>query len=103
MDNNLTSPDPKRARGRARLSAEHYAFYQQTYLELLTPEGQHLEYLGKTLRQEREEEQSYNLRDQVALVACLLGGVQDDIQSSLPAVLELTRLFCRMQEEWKRG
>ena len=65
-------------------------------------EGQHLEYLGKTIRQEREEDQSYRLREQVALVACLLGGVQDDIQLPLPAVLELTNLLCRMQEEWKR-
>ena len=103
MDDDIfTSPNEKPSQGKAKLSPAHYEFYQQTYLELLTPDGKHLEYLGKTIRQEREEDQSYRLREQVALVTCLLGGVQDEIRLTLPAVLELTNLFRRMQEEWKR-
>lgn len=83
------------------LSATDYTGYQATCLELLAPDGRHLEFVGNRIKQELNEQEYFQLRDRVALVACLLGRVQDEVHLSLPAVLGLSEVFSRMRDNWK--
>lgn len=107
MDNSISNPaishqhPQNNARIIVTLDPSQYAFYRKTYIELQAPDGQHLEYVGKTIQREAAESTTFRLREQVALVSSLLGSIDDTVVLPVPAVMGLADLFCRIQEVWR--
>lgn len=80
------------------LDSSQYFLYQTHQLEILSPDGQHLDFVGKAIKTAKAESQVFRLRDRVALVSCLLGNVNDAVTLPIPAVLGLTDLLERISE-----
>ena len=74
------------------------AFYQQSSLEIHSPDGEHLETVGCEIQKENLYSNTVQLRDQICLVESLLGHVNQDIELSARAVCGLAELLFRIQE-----
>lgn len=83
------------------LDSWQYFRYQTHHIEIHGPDGRPLEIIGKAIKSEETENNLFRLHEQVALVSCLLGSVTDEVNLSMPAVLALADLFCRVQEVCK--
>lgn len=78
------------------------AFYQQSCVEIHSPEGDHLETIGRDIQKENLHNNDIQLRDQICLVESLLGHLNQDIELPAQAVCGLAELFYRMQEFCER-
>lgn len=74
------------------------AFYQQSCIELHSPDGDHLETIGRDMQAENRHNNDVQLRDQICLVESLLGHVNQDIELPARAVCGLAELLFRTQE-----
>ncbi|MES2673887.1 MAG: hypothetical protein V4660_06575 [Pseudomonadota bacterium] len=79
------------------LTASRYALYQTTCIEVNTPDGEYLESIGQHIQNDLAETNTYQLRDNIYLVACLLGKINENVELPAHAVSGLADLFYRMQ------
>jgi hypothetical protein len=79
------------------LTSAQYALYQTNCIEVNTPDGEYLESIGLQIQNDLAETNTYQLRDNIYLVACLLGKINEDIELPAQAVSGLADLFYRMQ------
>jgi hypothetical protein len=77
-------------------------FYQQSTIEIHSPDGEHLETLGSEIKKENLHNNDVQLRDQICLVESLLGHLNQDIALPAKAVCGLAELMYRMQEFCER-
>lgn len=77
-------------------------FYQQSSIEIHSPDGVHLETIGCEIQRENLYTNNVQLRDQICLVESLLGHVNQDIELPARAVCGLADLLFRMQEFCER-
>ena len=88
--------DAERART-VQLTPSQYSFYQKNYIELLDPDGGHLELVGRSVQRSVEEDKLYRLREQVVLLQALLANITEHIELPALAVAGLADLMFRMQ------
>ena len=79
------------------LNPSQYFYYQTHHLAVKAPDGRHLCFIGKALQHDAEHHQ-FRFHEQMSLVTCLLGNINDTINLSMPAVSGLTDLLWRAQE-----
>lgn len=80
------------------LDSSQYFHYHTHQLEILSPDLRHLAFIGKAMRIENTETDALRLRDQVALVSCLLSNINDSFNFSIPAGLGLADLLGRVED-----
>ncbi len=80
------------------LNPSQYVLYQTTCIDLNTPDGEYLETLGQHIQNDLTETNAHQLRDNIYLIGCLLGKINEDIELPVRAVSGLADLFYRMQE-----
>ncbi len=85
-----------------KLDQFQYAFYQQSCLEIHSPEGECLAQLGEELTRIAEEDASYQLRDQARLLEILFDQVQDDVKLPQQAFASLADLMGMINAHFKR-
>ncbi len=78
------------------------AFYQQSCVELHSPDGNLLETVGRDIQKENLHDNDVQLRDQICLVESLLGHANQNIELPARAVCGLAELLFRMQEFCER-
>lgn len=79
------------------LNEYQHAYYQQSVIEVLTPDGSLLQYIGEEINKEVIQTSNYQLRDQVTLLGCLLSSIDNHIELPRHAVSGLTDVINRMQ------
>lgn len=80
------------------LNEYQHAYYQQSTIEILAPDGRVLEYIGEEINNEKIQASNFQLRDEVNLVACLLSCIDHHIELPRYAVSGLADLLNRMQD-----
>lgn len=81
-----------------KLTPYQYSFYQKTQLEIQCPEGNHLDYIGHIVQQDDAENRAFRLREQIALISCLMSNIEADIHLPVSAAAGLADLLYRMQD-----
>lgn len=74
-----------------------YAFYQQSYIELQSPDGKFLELVGHSVQKDIEENNFCRLREQVFLLQSLFCKIKEEIELPAVAVSGLADLMFRTQ------
>jgi len=82
MDNVTSLPPPSHP-CIIKLDPFQYAYYQQSYIQIHSPEGVCLAKFGDELTRESEETAFYQLREQISLLHVLFDQITDDVR--LPA------------------
>ncbi len=80
-----------------------YNYYQQSSIEIHSPDGEHLETLGCDIQKENLFHNHVHLQDQMCLVESLLGNINKDIELPARASRALADLLFRMQEFCERN
>ncbi len=73
-------PGTKKSSCVITLDPFQYAFYQQSCIELQTPDGEFLEFVGKPIQQEIETTELLQLREQIYLLQSLFCKVKEEIE-----------------------
>ena len=79
------------------LTEYQHAHYHQTAIKILAPDGVMLKYIGEKIDKEIIQSDTYQLRDEIHLVACLISCIDHDIELPRYAVSGLSDLINRMQ------
>lgn len=79
------------------LTEYEHAYYQQSAVELLAPDGSLLQYVGDEIKKEIIQTGNYQMRDELYLVGCLLNCIDHHIEMPRHAVSGLADLVNRMQ------
>lgn len=80
------------------LNPYQYEFYQQSCIEIHSPDGEHLESIGYEIQKDVADNKAYQLRDQIALLECLLLKINQDAELSPRAISGLADIFFRVQD-----
>lgn len=75
------------------LTAAQYFHYQTHRIEIHSPDGQHLQTIGKAILRDDPEDKSLRLQQQISLVEALLDNISNDIDLPIPAALGLADLL----------
>lgn len=79
-----------------KLDQFQYAFYQQSCLEIHSPEGECLAQIGEDLTRIAEEDAIFQLCDQACLLEVLFDQVQDDLKIPQQAFTCLADMMSRI-------
>lgn len=79
-----------------KLDQFQYAFYQQSQIEIQSPFGICLTRIGEEINSRRDEEQHFQLWEQVVLLEILLEQINDDLKLPARAVTCLADLMTRV-------
>lgn len=99
MDN-VTSLSPATNLCVIKLDQFQYAFYQQSQVEIQSPDGARLTRIGEEINSRRDEEQHFQLWEQVVLLEVLLEQINDDLKLPPRAVTCLADLMTRVNEHF---
>lgn len=80
-----------------KLDFPQYFFYQSEHIDILAPDGTHLDSIGHIIKQAETETAAARLKEYIFLIECLLSNINHDIKLPAQAVAELADLFYRMQ------
>ena|SRR5688572_29382089 len=83
-----------------KLNPFQYARYQQSLIEIHSPDGECLARFGEELTRNAEEEADYRLWEQACLLEVLLDQVQDDMQMPQRAYTALADMMGRINEHF---
>lgn len=83
-----------------KLDQFQYAFYQQNQVEIQSPSGICLTRIGEEINSRRDEEQYFQLWEQVVLLEVLLEQINDDLKLPARAVTCLADLMTRVNEHF---
>lgn len=89
-----------------KLTKKQYAIYKETQLEIQAPNGDVLVEIGTFNEEETQHNKICRLYEQVALLSCVLQGVNEPIRLSIPAVMGLSELLYQLEdviEQSKKG
>lgn len=95
MDN-VTSLPPATNPCVIKLDQFQYAFYQQSQVEIQSPNGMSLTRIGEEINSRRDEEQHFQLWEQVVLLEVLLEQIDSDLKLPARAVTCLADLMTRV-------
>ena len=74
-----------------------YAFYQQSCIELQSPDGQFLELVGHSVQKDIDENNVCRLREQVYLLQALCNKIDQEVEVPPQAIAGLADILLRMQ------
>lgn len=74
-----------------------FAFYQQSCIELQSPDGQFLELIGHSVQKDIEENNFCRLREQVFLLQALCNKIDQEVELPPQAFAGLADILLRMQ------
>ncbi|PUA30665.1 MAG: hypothetical protein B0W54_09415 [Cellvibrio sp. 79] len=97
MDNVTPLPPPSHPCV-IKLDQLQFAFYQQSKIEIQSPEGMCLARIGEEINRQRDEDLHFQLLEQVGLLEVLFEQVNDDIKLPARAVTGLADLMSRVNE-----
>lgn len=75
-----------------------HIYYQQSSIDILSPDGDLLDRIGADVQKDNAEHQKYQLRDHVCLLNCLLGKIHDEVELPREAISGLADVIHRMQD-----
>jgi len=101
MDNVTSLPVPSNP-CIIKLDQFQYAFYQQSRIEIHSPEGECLAQLGDELTRIAEEDVLYQLREQAGLLEVLFDQVQDDLKLPQEAFTSLADMMGKIKAYLKK-
>jgi hypothetical protein len=84
-----------------KLDQFQYAYYQQSHLEIHSPEGECLAQFGEELTRIAEEDALYQLRDQACLLEILFDQIQEDVKLPLQAFTSLADMMGKINAHLK--
>lgn len=85
-----------------KLDPFQYAFYQQSRLEIHSPEGECLAQIGEELTRIAEEDALYQLWEQACLLEVLFDQIQDDVKLPPQAFTSLAELMGKINGHFKK-
>ncbi len=85
-----------------KLDQFQYAFYQQSRIEIHSPEGECLAQLGDELTRIAEEDALYQLREQAGLLEVLFDQIQDDLKLPREAFTSLADMMGKINAHLKK-
>jgi|SRR5687768_7963726 hypothetical protein len=97
MDNVTSLPPPPRP-CTIKLDSTQYAFYQQSHIQILSPEGVCLAKFGDELTREAEETALHQLREQICLLEVLFDQITDDVRLPPEAFTGLADMLGKVNE-----
>ena len=74
-----------------------YFFYQSEHIDIHAPDGSRLQTIGYGIKRDAIESSTYRLKEQIYIVECLLGNLNNKLELPAQAVSALADLLCRMQ------
>jgi len=79
-----------------------YFFYRSGQIDIRAPNGIRLESIGYGIKKDNIESSSYSLKEQIYVLECLLGNLNNRLELPAQAVSALADLLYRMQRFcWK--
>jgi hypothetical protein len=81
------------------LSEYQLAYYRQSCIELLAPDGTHLETIGEDIK----KDQRHQLREEICLVECLLSQINHNVDMPPQALSSLADLLYRMRDDFENS
>jgi len=81
-----------------KLDAFQYNYYQQSCIEIHSPDGEYLESIGYTIQQEIQEEQTTQLKEQIVLLQSLCEKITQEVELPAQAIAGLGDLLFRARE-----
>ncbi len=85
-----------------KLDQFQYAFYQQSRVEIHSPEGECLAQIGEELTRIAEEDAIFQLCDQACLLEVLFDQVQDDVKIPQQAFTSLADMMGKINVHLKK-
>lgn len=81
------------------LSEYQLAYYRQSCIEILMPNGTHLETIGEDIKKDNRNQ----LRDEICLVECLLSQINHNVDMPPQAISSIADLLYRMQDYFENS
>jgi hypothetical protein len=75
-----------------------FAFYQQSCIELQSPDGQFLELVGHSVQKDIDENNVCRLQEQVFLLQALCSKIDQEVELPPRAIAGLADIFLRMEK-----
>lgn len=75
-----------------------HIYYQESFIDIHSPDGDHLDRIGIDVQKDKAEHEKYQLRDQIYLLSCLLGKINEDLELPARAVSGLADTVHRVQD-----
>ena len=72
-----------------KLDAFQYNYYQQSCIEIHSPDGEYLESIGYTIQKEIQEEQTTQLKEQIVLLQSLCEKITQEVELPAQAIAGL--------------
>lgn len=79
------------------LDADQYESYKTSAIEILSPDGKHLERIGRNTNKDSLEINELQLHNQVVLLEYLCNSITQDTELPAQAISGLTDVFCKMR------
>jgi len=102
MDNVTSLPHPSQPCV-ITLNQFQYAFYQQSYLEIHSPDGECIAHIGEELTRIAEDDASYQLWEQACLLEALLDQIQEDVKLPQRAITGLADMMGRINTHFLKS
>ena len=81
-----------------KLDPFQYNYYQQSCIEIHSPEGEYLESIGYEVQKKTEAEQMTQLQEQVVLLQALCEKITQEVELPAPAIAGLGDLLFRVRQ-----
>ncbi|MES2676078.1 MAG: hypothetical protein V4660_17700 [Pseudomonadota bacterium] len=82
------------------LNATQYEFYKNASVEILAPDSEYLESIGRTVQKDNADIYAYQLHNQVALLDSLFSTINQDLDLPARAVSGLADVFSKMYDHF---
>ena len=82
---------------RITLDIPQCIFYRSGKIDIYSPDGNRLESIGYGIKRDKVEGSAYRLKEQIYVLECLLGNLNNNLELSAQAVSALVDLLYRMQ------
>ncbi len=102
MDNVTALPHPTNPCV-IKLNPFQYAFYQQSHLEIHSPDGECLAQFGEGLTRTEEEDAHYQLWEQACLLEVLFDQIQEDVKLPQRAITGLADMMGRINTHFLKS
>lgn len=79
------------------LDADQYKSYQAFAVDIIAPDGTHLDRVGRFVQKSAAEMDELQLHNQVVLLEYLCNSVTQDTELPAQAICGLTDVFCKMR------
>ena len=80
-----------------KLDAFQYNYYQQSCIEIHSPEGEYLETIGYEIKKEIQLEQTTQLQEQIVLLQALCEKITQEVELPAQAIAGLGDLLFRVR------